>query len=76
MKRLKFTRTPPAPLPADPDLLDRLEYALQWGVSWLTFSIEGHPAIGGLLGGLLTGVVIGVPLILVAWLMHAFGRHQ
>ena len=62
MKRPKFKRLRPMPLPADPDLLDRLEYAMQWLISWFVVDIEGHPTVSGML----TGLLLSVPTLCVA----------
>ena len=50
----------PNPLPPNPTFLDRLEYALQWLISWVIVDIKGHPAVSGLLTGILMFVVAGI----------------
>jgi hypothetical protein len=61
LRRLKPTKLPP-----NPTFLARLEYALQWLVSWFIVDIPGLP----LLSGLLTGLLLLVPAISVAVLIN------
>jgi hypothetical protein len=61
MRRLK-----PTPLPPTPTFIDRLEYGLQWLVSWLVIDIPGHPCISGLL----TGLLLLVPIFGIAMLLN------
>ena len=48
----------PTPLPPNPKLIDRVEYALQWSTSWLIVDIKGHPMISGICTGMLMLVPI------------------
>jgi hypothetical protein len=48
----------PTPLPANPKLVQRLEYALQWLISWVTVDIEGYPALSGILSGVKMNLAI------------------
>ena len=41
------------PLPPNPKLIDRVEYALQWSACWMIVDIKGHPMVSGLCTGLL-----------------------
>jgi hypothetical protein len=43
----------PTPLPPNPKLIDRVEYALQWSASWIIVDIKGHPMVSGLCTGFL-----------------------
>ena len=43
----------PTPLPPNPKLIDRVEYALQWSVCWMIVDIKGHPMVSGLCTGFL-----------------------
>ena len=43
----------PTPLPPNPKLIDRVEYALQWAASWIIVDIKGHPMVSGLCTGFL-----------------------
>jgi hypothetical protein len=66
MKALKFKRFKPIPLPPEPDILDWLEYGLQWLVSWFVIEIENHPVVSGML----TGLMLTSPL----WFIIFFGQ--
>jgi hypothetical protein len=41
----------PIPLPPNPKLIDRIEYGLQWALSWLIIYIPDHPMVSGLCTG-------------------------
>jgi hypothetical protein len=45
-------------LPPNPKLIERVEYALQWSLSWMIVDIKGHPMVSGLC----TGVLMLVPI--------------
>jgi hypothetical protein len=59
-------RLKPTPLPQNPTFIDRLEYRIQWLISWLVIDIPGHPCISGML----TGLLLFVPIIGVASLVN------
>ena len=61
----------PTPLPPEPKVIDRIEYALQWLVSWVVVDIKDHPAISGLL----TGLKMWVPLLALGWLIDYLLKH-
>jgi excisionase family DNA binding protein len=42
------THMKPSPLPSNPTLLDRLEYALQWSLCPFIIEPRGHPVLAGL----------------------------
>jgi hypothetical protein len=54
----------PTPLPPNPKLIDRVEYALQWSVSWMIVDIKGHPMISGLC----TGFLMLIPIFGIGYL--------
>jgi hypothetical protein len=53
------------PLPPNPHLIDKLEYALQWLFCWLIIDIPAHP----MTSGILTGLLLMVPVIAVGSLI-------
>ena len=57
-------------LPANPELLDRIEDAMQWWFYCVTVDLPGKPA----LSGLLTGVLVGLPFIVIIVLLNHFWR--
>jgi len=62
----------PNPLPSNPKLLDRVEYALQSLLCWAIVYWPARPMLSGLLTGLIIFAVIGGIAILVGSLQ--FGR--
>jgi hypothetical protein len=68
MKKLKLRRLKPAALPADPDIIDYVEFGFQWLASWLIIDIEGHPCIRGLL----TGLLLIIPVFGIASVVFIF----
>jgi len=61
----------PSPLPPNPNLLDREEYALQWLVNLVVIDIPGRPCISGLC----TGFLLVVPIIGVAIVAQILTGH-
>jgi hypothetical protein len=59
-------RLKPTALPPNPTFIDRLEYGIQWLLSWIVIDIPGHPCISGML----TGLLLLVPIIGVASLFN------
>src|ERR1700730_10356286 len=55
----------PTPLPPNPKLIDRLEYALQWAFCWVIVDIKGDPMISGLC----TGALMIVPIYGIGYLI-------
>ena len=58
MSETQLRPVKPTPLPLNPTLLDRLEYALQWLFSRFIIEPRGHP----MLAGLATAVLMVIPL--------------
>jgi hypothetical protein len=65
----------PSPLPSNPTLLDRLEYALQWSLCPFIIEPRGHPVLAGLATAVLMTIpVAGIVLLIegLLWLLHVF----
>jgi hypothetical protein len=59
------------PLPPNPKLIDRVEYALQWSVLWAVVDIKGHPMISGLC----TGALLFLPIYGIGILLFILTGH-
>jgi hypothetical protein len=69
---LKFNRYLKAqPLPAGASIMRRIEYALEWIMSWLVIHIDGYPV----LSGLATGVVLTLLFGSIGLLITALSGH-
>jgi hypothetical protein len=69
---MKFNRyLKPEPLPAGASIMRRIEYALQWFISWLVIYVEGYPVLSGLATSALLTLLFGsIGLLITALSGH------
>jgi hypothetical protein len=57
---MKFNRyLKPEPLPAGASIMRRIEYALQWIISWGVIYVDGYPVLSGLATSVLLTLLFG-----------------
>jgi hypothetical protein len=66
-----LTALKPTPLPSNPTLADRIEYALQWLTGWMIINIPDHPCISGACSGAIMGG-LGVLCLFVALALSGY----
>jgi hypothetical protein len=63
---MKFNRfLKPEPLPAGASIMRRIEYALQWIISWVLIYIDGYPVLSGLASSVLLALLFGTIGLLI-----------
>jgi hypothetical protein len=69
---MKFNRyLKPEPLPAGTTIMRRIEYALQWIISWVVIYIDGYPVLSGLATSVLLTLLFGsIGLLITALSGH------
>jgi len=64
---MKFNRyLKPEPLPAGASIMRRIEYALEWIISWVVIQVDGYPVLGGLATSALLTLLFGSIGLLIA----------
>jgi hypothetical protein len=72
---MKFNRyLKPEPLPAGASIMRRIEYAVEWIISWVVIYIDGYPVLSGLATGAFLTLLFG-SLLLIALLITALSGH-
>ncbi len=57
---MKFNRyLKPEPLPAGAGIMARIEYALQWIISWVVIYVPDYPLLSGLATSILLTLLFG-----------------
>jgi hypothetical protein len=68
---MKFNRLKPQPLPTGAGIMRRIEYALQWIISWVIINVEGYPILSGLATSVLLTLLFGsIGLLITALSGH------
>jgi hypothetical protein len=64
---MKFNRyLKPQPLPAGATIMRRIEYAVEWIISWVVIYIDGYPVLSGLATGVVLTLLFGSIGLLIA----------
>jgi hypothetical protein len=69
---MKFNRyLKPEPLAPGASIMRRIEYALQWIISWVVIYIDGYPVLSGLATSVLLTLLFGsIGLLITALSGH------
>jgi hypothetical protein len=69
---MKFNRyLKPQPLPAGATIMRRIEYTLEWIISWFVVYVDGYPVLSGLATSVLLTLLFGsIGLLITALSGH------
>jgi hypothetical protein len=72
---MKFNRyLKPEPLPAGATIMRRIEYALQWFISWVVIYVDGYPILSGLATSVLITLLFGSIGLLISAIVALSGH--